>query len=107
MIWFKKKKVIDLTNKKIGKPEVKTEGYHDLTSSTNPQTQSDEAASTLNFLANSSQSSPSTIPSELEIKDMARKLDDFEFKLDSLRRRVDSILDRLDVVEKKIERDLR
>ena len=131
IMWFKKKKVIDLTEKrpklrimpKVSSSNVSSYndnyGYTDLTNSTNntSSSSSNTSGNALGFLGNLAGASSSfnanddvsneimnIHDSNLHFKDMIRKLDDFEFKLDSINRKVDALIDRVDVAEKKVNR---
>ena len=109
---FKRKKIIDMTGRKLnvpkpsGKVNAYESGYKDLTSSSNP-----DNGSVLGFLGNmansASNSSGSSYGSELSKsspKHLKVKIEDIEYKVDSLRKKIDAVLDRLDLAEKKISR---
>jgi len=120
---FKKKKVIDMTERQLRqlrtpKPSgsssnLPVSGYKDLTSS------SDSALGFLGSIASSalgtSSSSDFSSVSSSGLSSLNKsspehlrvKIEDIEYKINSLKNRIDKILDRLDLAEKKIERQER
>lgn len=104
---FKKKRVIDLTEKELKVPKhlkSYSQEYKDLTSSSSVSSLDD--ASGLGFLSSMARSASEDSPftDKLSLQNMKVKIEDVEYKINALRSRIDKILDRLDLAEKKIER---
>jgi len=115
---FTKKKVIDLTDKKISQPSSNTGWgnsgeYKDLSS--NSQTASGDSASALGFLGNIAGAGSSSVNSNanegwggevgnLHTKHLKVKIEDVEYKIESVRKKLDALLDRMDLAERRLDR---
>jgi hypothetical protein len=101
---FKKKKIIDLTEKKISRPstDTNTEEYKDLTK--------ENSGSVLGFLGKlaSSSTSPTdtdiATTNEMPLKHLKVKIEDIEYKIQNLMKKIDSVIDRVDLAEKRLDR---